>query len=526
MLSDGEIRNFQNISLRVDSDVFIANVFTKSVEIGEIYAIGAIQKFLVLGSWLAEKNELDLFGLKLHKLKRRQNLMGMEIKVSTVNINPQYTILQKDASGRNVFGGGYVGNILKNFQQVLNVTYNIKELDGYAYGLYLTSNDSWTGLMGDLQRGIADVTGCEISSAKERLQYVDFTQPIQIIGRHLHFKKPERQLNWGAFLQPFSPSIWVSLSFTLPLAASVKYLLYKLSPKNEGRTNFSADFFGVFSALVLQGWSGYFGGPSRRFFIWTIFACYMIVSIAYSAKMVAMRTNETPKIPINSLTDVLNKRDWDFGFVTKALERDIFQFSSPDTMLGKIWKNKIEGKKERTLVSSIDEGLSKTFKGNYVFMAFNFASRQVLHQKFGLENACQIHVLKETFFKHPLSIGLQKHSEIKEIFDYRLMILFETGLLDVGMQHSMIKEAVCEEEAFTKINILDVAPAMLLLSFGMVLALFVLFLEHAWITRKKWVKRILNIYWPKFMTGESNDTQNMNEFKKMILKYENGKFLK
>jgi hypothetical protein len=51
----------------------------------------------------------------------------------------------------------------------------------------------------------------------------------------------------------------------------------------------------------------------------------MIISLSYSAKMVAMRTVETPQLPINSLADVLDRSDWDFGFIGKALERGIFE---------------------------------------------------------------------------------------------------------------------------------------------------------------------------------------------------------
>ncbi|XP_059482995.1 glutamate receptor ionotropic, kainate glr-3-like [Neocloeon triangulifer] len=481
----------------------VAKVFKSAVEIYEIYSTGQHKQSRILGSWNADSvNRLNLYGFNRPKLIRRRNLMGMKIKVSSVYLNPQYTILGNDANNKSIFVGGYAGKIMNNFKDILNLTFDIKPLHGYSYGLYEPSNDSWSGLMGDLQRGEADAGGCEISSAANRLKYVDFTQPIQIIGRQLHYRKPDRQFNWDTFLRPFSSNIWIALSLTLPLAAAIKFSLYKLSlsfdADKEGKTNFGADFFGAYSALVLQGWSGYFGAPSRRFFIWTVFACYMIISLAYSAKMVAMRTNEKPELPINSLDDILNKGDWDFGFIAKALERDMFQFASPNSLLGKIWKKKIEAKKKQTLVNDIQSGLSRAFNAKYVFMCFQLPARKILHNQFGLEKACEIHVLKEVFFKHGLSIGLKKNSELREMFNHRLMILLESGLLDIELQHSMTKEAVCEIEAFTKINILDVAPALILLGFGMAVALFVLALECAWIWRKNRLsdienQRVLNI---------------------------------
>jgi Ligated ion channel L-glutamate- and glycine-binding site len=61
-------------------------------------------------------------------------------------------------------------------------SYDVKELEGYAYGLFYPENKTWTGLMGDLQNGDADMTGCEISVAANRLDYADFSTPIQMIG--------------------------------------------------------------------------------------------------------------------------------------------------------------------------------------------------------------------------------------------------------------------------------------------------------------------------------------------------------
>jgi hypothetical protein len=69
----------------------------------------------------------------------------------------------------------------------------------------------------------------------------------------------------------------------------------------------------------------------------------------------------------------------------------------------------------------------------------------------------------------------------------------ESGILDVELQHAMPKETVCEIDQFSKINILDVAPALILLGVGMGIALFILALEVAWYWRGKKVHQVDDI---------------------------------
>jgi len=59
----------------------------------------------------------------------------------------------------------------------------------------------------------------------------------------------------------------------------------------------------------------------------------------------------------------------------------------------------------------------------------------------------------------------------------------EAGILDVELQHAVPKPNVCEVDSFSKINILDVAPALILLALGMGLSILMLALEIVWYWR-------------------------------------------
>ncbi|KAK8372523.1 hypothetical protein O3P69_007848, partial [Scylla paramamosain] len=61
------------------------------------------------------------------------------------------------------------------------VSFNV--LEGYAYGkLKDNSSNEWTGTVGALQSGEADLTVSELSITEERLKVVTYTQPIYIIS--------------------------------------------------------------------------------------------------------------------------------------------------------------------------------------------------------------------------------------------------------------------------------------------------------------------------------------------------------
>lgn len=55
-------------------------------------------------------------------------------------------------------------------------------LEGYAYGkLKPGSNNKWTGMVGALQEGRADLTVSELSIIQERSEVISYTQPLYII---------------------------------------------------------------------------------------------------------------------------------------------------------------------------------------------------------------------------------------------------------------------------------------------------------------------------------------------------------
>lgn len=72
----------------------------------------------------------------------------------------------------------------------------------------LLSNGSWTGVMGELVTGHADMALFPLTLTTQRTQYIQSTQPFMDDGYGILIKT--RQIDTGySFLLPFQPLTWV-----------------------------------------------------------------------------------------------------------------------------------------------------------------------------------------------------------------------------------------------------------------------------------------------------------------------------
>ncbi|PNF24315.1 hypothetical protein B7P43_G11896, partial [Cryptotermes secundus] len=280
----------------------------------------------------------------------------------------------------------------------------------------------WTGLIGMIQREEADISLCEVSITADRSEVIDFTSPLHtaVTRLYVHEGIKEPSIHW--YFRPFSTSTWLALIVGLFLFTSINtllhYIIYRLLGAKR-RAGFLSNLFTVVTIMLQQGRTDYPSKFSMRLVQQCSAFLFLVVHIAYSAKLTSLATLYTQQPPLHNLEDVLKSSSWKFGIMNGSLPFNTFRTAEPDSMFGKLWHLKLEPFPEH-LMRSYKSGLSATLAGShFAFMGLEDSCQDTLQHSFTSVQACQIMALPQKYLRGGLSFALQRNSPYKDVINYR-----------------------------------------------------------------------------------------------------------
>ncbi|RWS30036.1 glutamate receptor, partial [Leptotrombidium deliense] len=123
-------------------------------------------------------------------------------RVTTI-LNAPYVVSIRDPSTlkgaaelNNKIFDGYLIELLNILAKEAGFTYNISVVKDSMYGIE-DENGEWRGLIGEIQRGEADLAVADLTITSQREQAVDFSFPYMTFGIGLVIKKPPYFLEVG-----------------------------------------------------------------------------------------------------------------------------------------------------------------------------------------------------------------------------------------------------------------------------------------------------------------------------------------
>lgn len=132
-------------------------------------------------------------------------------------------------------------DLLTSLSAKLNITFDLhlsgdggfghlEEADADAPPDEPRRNAYWTGMVGELERHVADMIVAPLSVTRQRNQAVYFTKPFMYPTFSVLMRKPTVKSTLGSFLQPFENSLWISIFFIVNGVAVFVYMVERLSP--------------------------------------------------------------------------------------------------------------------------------------------------------------------------------------------------------------------------------------------------------------------------------------------------------
>ncbi|GFQ78895.1 lig_chan-Glu_bd domain-containing protein [Trichonephila clavata] len=255
-------------------------------------------------------------------------------------------------------------------------------------------NGTWTGQIGMVSRGEADIGMSLIGILEQRTKVVDFSVAYSMEAiAFASYKMPLEGM--FQFLQLFDLATWISIFITLILMSLVLFLILKR------KETFSYIFFNTYSNVLGKSLLLHKDVFKWKPFLGLWFLCAFVMSSSYSAVLLSFLTLSPPSKTLHTLNDVAD-----------AIRKGLRAFSGKHTFIVPFLINS-KDEDLKFIGSSIAQNewyhdWKATFAGKMIQPNdIYFSSRNMLRLLFG--NIKSIHISENVLFVVPIGVAMNKN---------------------------------------------------------------------------------------------------------------------
>jgi len=233
----------------------------------------------------------------------------------------------------------------------------------HSYGKYDETTGRWSGMIGELIGGTADMAIADLTITDKRMELIDFSTPFMQGGITLLHKKPE-QFGWSiwCFLDPFPTDFWLVI-----IASYILLVILYLIPT---------------SLMDLKS-----EDSQPNFITKANIFLLKLISVAYTIFLMSIYVATLPpfikpminQYPIATAHDLASQADIKYGSVKSGSTEAFFKQSQED-VYQIMWDYMSMNYDE---INSNKEGIEKvrTENGKYVFLMESTSAEYVLERK-------------------------------------------------------------------------------------------------------------------------------------------------
>ncbi|KAI5619396.1 glutamate receptor ionotropic, NMDA 3B, partial [Silurus asotus] len=376
---------------------------------------------------------------------------------------------------------GYCIDLLEKLAEDMQFDFELYIVGDGKYGAW--KNGQWTGLVGDLLSGAADmaITSFSINSARSKV--IDFTSPFFSTSLAIMVRSKDTAAPIGAFMWPFHWSMWVGIFITLHVTALFLTLFewkspFGMTPHGRNRVR----VFSYSSALNLcyavlfgrtvasktpKGWTGRF-----LMNLWAIF-CLLVLS-SYTANLAAVMVGEKMLEEVSGIHDARLQHPslgFRFGTVHESSAEDYMKKSFPEVHEYMRHYNQ----------PSTPQGVA-TLKTDPPQLDAFIMDKALLDYEVSNDAECKLLTLDKAFAIEGYGIGFPQHSQLTQNFSKILNSYKSDGFMDL-LHDKWYRLAPCGKQSFAltktlQMGIQHFSGLFVLLCVGFVGSLLTLLSEH------------------------------------------------
>ncbi|XP_043279384.1 glutamate receptor ionotropic, kainate 3-like isoform X2 [Venturia canescens] len=277
---------------------------------------------------------------------------------------------------------GFTIDIIHEIAKILRFNYTFIESDS-DYGSP-GKDGKWTGMLGAIIDGEADLGISDLTITAERESAVEFTVPFLNLGISILYRKPTKAApSPFSFLLPFTPKVWIHILGAYLFVSLLICIVGRMSPSEwqnsdpceqqpqqlENQWVLTNAFWFTMGTLMQQGSDVVPIGPSTRgvCISWAFFRLIMVYT--YTASLASFLVVETIVRPIKSAEDLANL-DGHIKYGAKAGGSTYTFFKTANySTYAKMFKY-MEDNAADVLTEDNDEGTERVYdkNQNYAFL--------------------------------------------------------------------------------------------------------------------------------------------------------------
>ena len=338
---------------------------------------------------------------------------------------------------------GYVVDILRNLQASLNFTVTTGSPEDGEWGVQRTRENGSTyfsGIVGDLARGDADLSASGINILPQRQIGIDYTIGVFRDLITINMEKPsldtasKENINLMAYLTIFTKWTWTGIVLSSLIIGIAYFVIIAASNSSrDSYRNFATGFVFFWTSLCHMSFGGALPSLlSVRVLLISSALFGIFVYEVYNSDLTAQMTLGSTVATLNNFQDVL-----DHGYqvhTRKGSSTELLLATAPEgSAMKRVYEENLKvlilKQKTKTIqrvAVMLEDPKNVIFQSMFVFIndtriksLVNFEEKAIVHG----------------------GIGLQKDSEFKNVFDYHIIKMKQSGLLSQWyhkwMQHGI-----------------------------------------------------------------------------------------
>lgn len=128
---------------------------------------------------------------------------------------------------------GYGIELIEKLAELLSFTFEFRLQEDKNYGKVIdNTTDLWDGMLGELNKGTADLAVTDLTVTAQREASFDFTSPFMTLGISILYEKPKAEdPDLTSFLKPFSYGVWSCLLGCFILVSMSLFAFGRIAPE-------------------------------------------------------------------------------------------------------------------------------------------------------------------------------------------------------------------------------------------------------------------------------------------------------
>ena len=410
-----------------------------------------------------------------------------ELRVTTVH-DPPYMTIDPQPDGSYSYSG-YLYDLWETIAKELNVRFRMVPLLSGDYGT-LHENGTWSGMIGELAYGRADVALSSLDMRPDRATVVDYLDayPVQSVTYKFYVRKQQEEIPllsmdlFSALLKPLHVSVWWTLLASVLLLSVVLWISEGLDctpvKKRKTRKDISLPscLLSCFMAIVGQGWASTPGSLSARVATLSCWMLGIIITTSYTANMISHLTVTDVTSPITNLKDFLEQPEWMLAVTPGHASISDWKVSS-NPYERELYRRTVTGQGFVPLDISSIESTKRSIHGKVMVYASFSSVTQILG-----DDSCAFMPVQNAPEKSADSFMAisKERKRLRRDINRLLLKMGDTGVAK-GLLSRWVHplDSMCETSSgFREVAFSDIFAVLLVMSFAMCVCLVIFGMER------------------------------------------------